>query len=343
MARLAILTASLLVLLTPAPGRAFFHVSHISEVMSGVNGDPTVQYVEIRMNSSFPQNAVGNTRLTAFSCDGTTSSVLLFVPSSVTSGGLDVRWIMATTNFAAVAGITPDFTWDPTSAGSIDPTCGMVCWGAPGLLPPDPGTWVATDQNNYVDCVGYGGYTGVAKTSTHDMTPTSGTPTSLPPGNGTMSLTRVGFTGDNDADFALAAPTPTNNGGATGLGGGTTTTTTTPGGSTTSTTTAPGGGCTDVAACRTALAAALPSKGSASSGRSRKVAGKLSKLDTAAGKALDRAASLSGKKHAKQDKKARAALVKLLAVAITADKAGTLGVPLTPIQNAVDVLLAQIP
>jgi hypothetical protein len=156
-----------------------------------------------------------------------------------------------------------------------------------------------------------------------------------------MSLTRVGFTGDNNADFALAGPTPTNNDGETGLGGGTTTSTT-PGGSTTTTTTAPGG-CADVASCRTALAAALPSRGSASSGKSRKVAGKLSKLDTAAGKALDKAATVSGRKQTKQDKKARAALMKLLATATAADGAGTLGVPLAPIQNAVSVLLTQIP
>jgi hypothetical protein len=153
----------------------------------------------------------------------------------------------------------------------------------------------------------------------------------------------VGFTGDNDADFMLAAPTPTNNNGAMGLGGGTTTTTTTPGGSTTSTTTAPGGGCADVATCRTALAAALPSRGSAASPKSRKVAAKLTKLDTAAGRALDRAAGLSGRKQAKQDRKARAALTKLLGAATAADRAGTLGVPLAPIQNAVSVLLAQIP
>jgi hypothetical protein len=353
MARLAILVASLIVLLTPAPSRALFHLAHISEVMSGVNGDPSVQYVEIRMNSAaIPQSAVGNTRLTAFNCDGTTSSVLLLVPTNVTNFGLDVHWIMATTSFAAVAGITPDFTWDPASTGNIDPTCGMVCWGAPGILPPaNPAMWSATDQNQYVDCVGYGGYTGARKTSTHDTTPTSGTPTPLTAGNGTMSLTRVGFTGDNNADFALAAPTPTNNNGRTGFGGGSTTTTVV-GGSTTSTTTVggsstttlpsplPGGGCTDVATCRAALAAALPNKGSASSGKSRKVAGKLAKLDAAAGKALDKA---SGKKQAKQDRKARAALTKLLATATAADRAGTLGVPLAPIQNAVNVLLAQIP
>lgn len=341
MPRFAILIAALFVLITPAPSRALFHLAHISEMISGVNGDPSVQYVEIRMNNAFMQNAVGNTRLTAFNCDGTSSSVLLLVPSNVTQFGLDARWLMATTNFAAAAGITPDFTWNPAVSGSIDPTCGMVCWGAPGFIPPAPGNWSATDQNNYVDCVGYGGYTGPTKTSIHDGTPTSGTPTTLNAGNGTSSLTRIGFAGNNTADFMLAAPTPTNNVGMTGFGSGTTTTTLT-GASTTTTTAAPGA-CADIAACRTGLTNVLPSVANAPSAKARKVASKLGKLSTRAGNALDKAATFTGKKKQKLNKKARAALTKLLAKARAADAAGTLGVSLPPLEGAVSALLAQIP
>jgi hypothetical protein len=215
--RLAILLAAALVVVSPAPSRAAFHLAHIFELMSGVNGNPAVQYVEIRMDA-IGQNAVGSSRLTAFNCDGTSSTVLLLVPSNIARSGVDVRWTMATTGFAAASGLTPDFTWDPTSTGNVDPTCGMVCWGAPGLVPPPP-TWDATDPNNYVDCVGYGGYSGPTKTSTHDGTPTSGTPTGLRPGNGTMSLTRVGFSGNNVADFALDCPVPQNNAGMSGTFG----------------------------------------------------------------------------------------------------------------------------
>lgn len=238
MRQLAILTAALVVLLTPTASRALFHIATISEVMSGVNGDATVQYVEIRMNAG-AQNRVANTRLTAFNCDGTSSQILLLVPTDVPNAGAGLHWIMATTTFAAKAGITPDYTWDPSMTGNIDPTCGMVCWGAPGFLPPMP-TWSATDPNNYVDCLAYGGYTGPTKTSTHDGTPRSGTPTSLTVGHGMFSLTRVGAAGNNATDFAFACPTPTNNTAATGTFGActppSTTTTTTILGATTTTT-----------------------------------------------------------------------------------------------------------
>jgi hypothetical protein len=180
MPRIPVQIAFLALLLTPVPSRAFFHASQVQEVMAGMNGDPAVQYVEIRMNTASLDNAVGNTRLTAFNCDGSSATVLLLVPGNVASSGLDRRWLMATSNFAAAAGITPDFTWDPANA-RIDPTWGMVCWGAPGAVPPAPGTWSASDPNNYVDCVGYGGYTGPTKMSTHDGTPRSGTATTLPP------------------------------------------------------------------------------------------------------------------------------------------------------------------
>src|SRR5215510_12408323 len=105
----AVLVAALLV--SPASSHAFFHLADIHEIMSGVNGDPSVQYVEIRMDDAIAQAAVGSTRLTAFSCDGSSFNVLLVVPSNLAIGVLNTEWIMATPNFAAAAGITPDFTW----------------------------------------------------------------------------------------------------------------------------------------------------------------------------------------------------------------------------------------
>ena len=220
MSRVAVV-ATLALLLAPARSHALFHVAHISEVMSGVNGDPTIQYVEIRMEIGF-QNVTGQTRLTAFNCDGTTATVLLLVPSNVPNQGAGVHWIMASPSaaaFLAASGITPDFTWDPNVTGNIPTTCGMMCWGAPGVVPPNPMSWSATDPNQYVDCVAYGPYTGPRKTSTQSGTSTSGTPTSLAPGGGTLSLTRITSTGDNAADFALDCPTPTNNTGQTGTFG----------------------------------------------------------------------------------------------------------------------------
>src|SRR5262245_35684197 len=242
MSRLAVLVPSFVVALA-APAFAVHHISDISEVMSGVGADPTVQYVEINMDSTF-QNAVTNTRLTAFNCDGTSHQVLMIVPSNVPNQGAGVKWIMASQSFAAASGITPDFTWNTTTDGSINPTCGMVCWGAPGIVPPLPGSWVETDPNQYVDCVAYGGYTGATKTSDPDadgVNSSSGTPTTLTAGDGSKSLTRISSTNDNLTDFALVCPpTPENNGGMMGVVGCTTTTSTSTSTSTTTTTTLPG-------------------------------------------------------------------------------------------------------
>src|SRR5437867_3575721 len=171
-----------LILLGPARSEASYHLAHISEVMSGVTGDPSVQYVEIRMDSGF-QNLVGNTRLTAFDCAGATATVLLTIPpptapgGSVPNQGAGRHWIMGTSSLAArtTPSVTPDFTFPP----GIPAACGMVCWGGP--IDPvtgfskDPSTWAATDPNNYVDCVAYGPYTGPQRAN-------AGSPASATPG-----------------------------------------------------------------------------------------------------------------------------------------------------------------
>ena len=239
----------LLAALLPTPAHAVFHLADIAELMTGAAGDPTVQYVEIRMLSTL-QNQVCHSRLTVFRCqaDGGGSQVLIdnlggatAVNPCIPNQGADVRWIMASPSaatFLAKSGITPDFTWDSTVTGNIPTSCGMVCWGAPGTLtpPPNPPNWDATNPFNYVDCVAYGAYDGTAE-------PLANPPASATPGTGTFSLTRTDsamFTNQ----FDLACPTPTNNAGAMGSFGAcsppTSTTTTTATTSTTTTTTPPG-------------------------------------------------------------------------------------------------------
>jgi len=210
----AALVVFLLALLTPARSEAIFHLAHISEVMSGITGDPSVQFVEIRMDLGF-QNVVGNTRLTAFSCSGAFVVLTTLPPptgpgGTVPNQGAGRHWIMGTPSLAAktTPSVTPDFTF----AGGIPGTCGMVCWGAPvdpvSGFAKDPATWSASDPNNYVDCVAYGPYTGPQRTG-------AGPPASATPGDGVHSLTRVSNVSN---DFTLTCPpTPTNNG---PLGGG---------------------------------------------------------------------------------------------------------------------------
>jgi hypothetical protein len=209
--RTIVAVASLL-LAFASPSRALFHLAAIEEVNAAVGGDSNEQYVEIRMYE-ISQNFVQNSRLTAFDCDGSTVTPLLVVPAQLPNGGADVAWIMATSS-AATGGITPDFIFP----AGLDDTCGMVCWGSPSAgVPLDPDSWDITDPANYTDCVAYGGYSGPTAAG-------SGTPSALPPGDGTDSLTYTGTpsctlfdcTGNNATDFTLACPSPENNAGEVG-------------------------------------------------------------------------------------------------------------------------------
>ena len=136
MSRIVATLATLFALLTPHETQALFHLAVIDEVKSGANGNPSIQYVEIRMLST-NQTLVAHSRLTVFKCsgDGGGSAVLIGdLPANVPNGGPNLRWIMASPSaavFLAASGITPDFTWDATVIGSIPTACGMVCWGAP--------------------------------------------------------------------------------------------------------------------------------------------------------------------------------------------------------------------
>ena len=211
---LAALTALLVSASGSQPALAVHHISEISEVMSGFDGDPNVQFVEIDQLAG-GQYLVANTRLTAFNPDATLAGVLLDpVPSNVgLTGG---KWLMGTSAFETASGISADFTFSP----GILPAAGMVCWGAPGTIPPDPNTWDASDPNNYVDCVSYG---GAGFTGTNPMSPN---PAGSGAGDGTLSLTRsTSSTGkitnpwrnsDDSTDFKLAVPSPTNDAGEVG-------------------------------------------------------------------------------------------------------------------------------
>ena len=235
------LAVVLFLLAVPGLARAVFHQDVIDEVVMGLNGDSAAQYVEIRMLAD-GQTSVTHTVLSFFSCNGlVVTNIIPDMPHDIANGGAGVRWSMGTQHFANITGVTPDFifpavTNPPSPAPPYFP-CGMVCWGAPssgGPPPTNPASWSHTNRDNFVDCVAYGGYTGTRQTS-------DAAATTLNPGDGTNSLQRMGDTGNDANDFALASPTPTNNTASAA------TTTTTPGATTTTvfgptTTTLPSGG-----------------------------------------------------------------------------------------------------
>jgi hypothetical protein len=233
MSRTTRLLAGLALLLGATDARALFHLANLDEIASGFGGDTNAQYVEIRM-LGFNQNLVAHSRLTAFSCDGSTHTVLIDnLPANVCNQGNGVRWTMGTAAWAAATGVNPDFLWDPVTDGSLPTPCGTVCWGAPPTspLPPNPPTWDAGDPSCYVYCVAYGNATPPPLPGSPCLPSATIEPTALPPGDGNAnSLMRVG------ANLALAAATPTNNGPQSCTTSTTTTTTTTTGPSTTTTT-----------------------------------------------------------------------------------------------------------
>jgi len=186
-----------LTLLAPRSASALFHLANIEEVATSYGGDNTAQFVEIRMLSG-SQNLVMNSVLAAFDTSGVYTGDVLVVPGNVANSGATVRWIMATASFQTASGLTADFTMP---AGL--PQAGMICWGAPGVLPPAPGSWDHSNPLNYVGCLAYNGYTGPSNILI-------GTPTPLD-GIG-HSLVRINSTNDNNTDFTCGDPlTPTNN------------------------------------------------------------------------------------------------------------------------------------
>ncbi len=105
-----------------------------------------------------------------------------------------------------------------------------------------------------------------------------------------------------------------------------------------------GGGCDDVPSCLAALTAALPSPAAAPKGKARRVAKSLARLASRTAKAVGKATNTAKPNvAAKQYRKARAKLVKLLAKAEAADAAGTLGVLYGDLRAPADTLLALLP
>jgi len=180
-------------LFAPHAAEASFHLISISEVLSGFGADPSVQYVELRMDT-VGQQFVSGTRLAVFDTTGVRTD-LAISGSNVAVGASQRKILYATSAFATATGLTPDFT---IAAGLVTPT-GMVCWGRPAN-PAVPG--------QYIDCVAFGGYAG-------PPAPANPPSTTDPPGDGTLSLTRVSGTvfakSSSAADFALRVPGPCNN------------------------------------------------------------------------------------------------------------------------------------
>jgi hypothetical protein len=143
-------------LLVPAQSQALFHISVIDEVLASLDGDASQQFVEIKMLFA-AQNLVSNAVVAAFDAQGVYVEDILIIPTDVPNGTNGARWIIATSEFQSAHSFSADFTMP----ARIPLGGGMICWGAPGVLPPkDPTSWDHTLPTNYVDCLAYGTYSG---------------------------------------------------------------------------------------------------------------------------------------------------------------------------------------
>jgi hypothetical protein len=184
------LAAAAAAVLVPRTVHATFHLSVIDEICASLDGDDTLQFVEIRQTAD-GQNQVRNSVLAVFDATGAYVRNLLVVPDNVPNSGPGVPWLMATDAFQTALEVSADFTFAP----GLPTTGGMVCWGKPG-------TANRANPRAYVDCVAYGAFTG---TNAPHGPPTR----QVPVGH---SLERLATSGDDSHDFACAEVlTPENN------------------------------------------------------------------------------------------------------------------------------------
>jgi len=192
-----LLSAVLLVLLA-VPAFATFHLIQIEQVIAGVDGDNTVQAIQLRMRGSF-QNLVQNSRLVAWDAAGANPVVVSDPGSSVPNQGAGVRVLIASAGFvgATTPTASPDFTMDNLIPAS---------YLAAGSL---------TFENNAGTIVywrlsfGGGGYTGSNSGSTdNDLDGDFGPPFAGPlPSSDTQAVrfqgTGTAMSTTNESDYSL--------------------------------------------------------------------------------------------------------------------------------------------
>jgi uncharacterized repeat protein (TIGR01451 family) len=181
------------------------HILRQDELMVGLNGDATVQFIQITVSDGTqkawgpgPGESVSRAMLVFFNAAGLETGRFFF-PNNAPIGANTV--LIATANFAAVPGApVPDFVIPPL----LSPAGGKVCFRG------NPANRAAFGVNL---CLSYG---SIAP----ELTEGGGPPAPAPPVTGEpVSLARFrnfGFGGVNqNADFTLASPSPANTRGQT--------------------------------------------------------------------------------------------------------------------------------
>ncbi len=214
LAVISLLVVGLGVLGSAQPGSAAFHLMRVYGVMGGANGDPNIQYVELRLASP-GQNFVAGQHLCFYNASGV--PVARFTYASSAGGGADEASILVGTSefdgaWAGTLGANFTFAGNTIalpSGAPINypiPTVGKVSFGS------EFGGTPATNCGggfSVIDSVAYGGggYTGGVDFGTANAStlPTAGTmalrlqgPICFPGASPACSPAR-----NNSADYAL--------------------------------------------------------------------------------------------------------------------------------------------
>ena len=86
-----------LTLFAARPAEATFHLMQIERVIGGVNGNTTIQAIQLRMRAS-GQNLVSNSALFAHDASGLNPVTLISFPTDVGNFASDSRVLAATAN-----------------------------------------------------------------------------------------------------------------------------------------------------------------------------------------------------------------------------------------------------
>ena len=145
------------------PAWASFHLMQIEQIIAGVNGDASVQAIQLRMRSSF-QNRVQLSRLVVYDATGSNPIELIHFPTSVANHGAGVRVLVASADFAdhTSNALSPDFILTnqiPESylaAGSLtfeDAGTGAILWrlswGGDDYTGPHNGELINDDDGDF--------------------------------------------------------------------------------------------------------------------------------------------------------------------------------------------------
>ncbi len=169
------------------PDTFTYHLNRINEVYT--NSDGTLQFVEI-IATAGGQTELAPTRVTSFNADGTVETLVFDFTASFPSLGRNGTLLLATKAFESVAGFPPDFVIPDRS---IPLNNGRVVF--------------KTDFGQDIDGVAYGQFSG--------NNIGFGIPARPLPHDTINSLTRITFSGNNFADFAVSLNSPRSNDGRT--------------------------------------------------------------------------------------------------------------------------------